>query len=297
MEQLELFHIPYGSEMTVQEAFELLWRSHLSYKPSGSTFMANRKALCRSIGHKAIHLVNEIDIIQHKESRLRAGFKLGTVYHDHTLVTLLFNKFYAWKRKGIVIDQIDFSKIKLPREHPTIGIGKKKPQPRKTIITPNEFSRLIEHSTDRLRDIIYFAIYTGIRKGDLVRLKIGNFNTTTNQIEIIQNKTGKPLSLPTNDRLKRIILAAIKSGHKHILDTVNFDGEWRVAKRKAKLGHIEFRDLRRSASSEAYRYCKDPRKVRDLLGHASDRTTMETYVITESQNLKPVVRHLEKVFR
>lgn len=296
-DQLELFPPVYNSLLTISEAFEILWKAHLSYKASGRTYMANRKAWCKSIGHRHLHTINEIDIIKHKEERLNAGKGLGTVFHDHGLITLLFSKFYAWKRKGIAVEGIDMRMIELPREHPTIGIVRKKSPPRTTVITPNEFSRLIEHATDRLRDIIYFAIDTGIRQGDLLKLKVGNYNLTTNQIEFVQRKTGKWLSIPVTSRVQKIITDAAKSGMTYILDAVNFDGDWRKAKKRAGLRHIQFRDIRRTGASEAYRVCKDPRKVRDLLGHASERTTMDVYVVTKKEDLRPVVKHLEKVFR
>jgi integrase len=295
-EQKELFQLPRNpSTLTVGEGLDLLWRFHLSGKASGLTFLSNRKAICRALGHKRIDQVNEVDIARYKEARgLTVG--TGTVGHDHTVITLLFNKLYAWKRKRLTIEGIDFSNLSLPGDHPTFGIGKKKAPPRNVVITPDEFSRLLEHSTDRLIEVLYFAIYTGIRRGDLMKLTLGNYNMETNQIEFVQNKTGKWACIPANKRVKEIITRAAKEQRKTILDFTNFDFEWRLAKHNAKLKHKQFRDLRRSLATTSYKLCKDPRKVRDLLGHASERTTMEVYVVTEKQDLLPLVRNQEKVF-
>lgn len=282
--------------LTVSEGLDLLWRIHLHGKPSGLHFLSNRKALCKSFGHKYLDELNEVDVIRHKERRSLMGLSNGTVSHDHTVITLLYSKFYAWRKKGLKIDGIDFSLISLPAEHPTKGIGKKKSPPRTVLITPEEFSRLIEHATDRLKDVLYFAIDSGIRRGDLMNLKLSNYNPETGKIEFTQSKTGKWASIPASERIKKIIKKAEINQRTLLLDFTNFDFEWRLAKYNAKLRHKQFRDLRRSNASEAYAQCHDLRKVRDLLGHSSERTTEEVYVISQRQDLKPLVSHVERTF-
>lgn len=282
--------------LTVSDGLELLWRIHLNGKPSGLHFLSNRKALCKSFGHKFLDQLNEVDVIRHKQARLVSGVSIGTVGHDHTVITLLYNKLYTWKKKGLKIDGIDFSLISLPAYHPTLGIGKRKAPPRTVLITPEEFSRLIEHSTERLKDVLYFAIDTGIRRGDLMNLTLSNYNPQTGKIEFTQSKTKKWASIPASDRIKKIIQKAEINRKTMLLDFTNFDFEWRLAKYNAKLRHKQFRDLRRSNASEAYAQCHDLRKVRDLLGHSSERTTEEVYVISQKQDLKPLVDHIENTF-
>ncbi len=287
--------------VTVAEGFSLLWQYHLATKPCQRQYRSNCKALIKSFGNKLMANVTEVDVIQHKEARLRGinGFRAvgpGTVFHDHTLTTLLFNKMAEWRRRRMVFDGIDFSDLKLPSENPTKHIQKKKAPPRTTIVNRNEFSRLLEHSTDRVREIIYFGMHNAIRPGDLARLEVKAWNENRGRLEFTQHKTGKFQSLPISRQQREVIREAAKVGRQHILDFTNFKKEWEAARRKAKLWHIQFRDLRRTAINEVTRYSGNPMHAQRIAGHASFRTTVEHYVVMETIDLGTDIKHLSKKF-
>ena len=245
--------------------------------------------------------ITEVDVEQHKAARLHGMgghrcVKLGTVFHDHTLIHLLFEKFLEWKRRQMVINGINFRNVKLPETNPTTYVRKTKPPPRTKTFSKNEFSHLMEHATDRLQDIIFFAIHNAIRPGDLQHLKVKDWNCNKNQLEFTQAKTGKFQSLPITRQMHKIIRRRAKEGKEFILDFTNFRFEWYNARKRAKLLDRQFRDLRRTTIDEITKFSGDPLHGQRMAGHTSMRTTLEHYVIWQTVDLRKDVRHLSEKF-
>jgi hypothetical protein len=59
MEQLEIWPIE-STTLTVSQAFDLFWKIHFQNKPSGKTYLSNRKALCRSFGEKRLRDLSSV---------------------------------------------------------------------------------------------------------------------------------------------------------------------------------------------------------------------------------------------
>ena len=301
-QQLELFDLPKSPDrITVSDGLDILWRLHLGNKPSGRTYMSKRKALCRSMGHLFMDSVYDIDFENHRNARLNGlnGFSrvsIGTVFHDHSLLSLLFNQFRKWHRRGMKYAGVDFSKVKLPEENPTAGIRKVKAPPRKRIVTPDEFANLIEHSDEDMKEYLYIAIDTIIREGDLARLKPSNFNRFTDMISIVQGKTDKEQIMPATDRVRNIFLKAQREKRVFVLNSVNFRKRWETIRARSKLGDIQFRDLRKSGLNIAYRFCKDPKACQSLAGHSNMRTTLDHYILENKNDLKPLVNYIANVY-
>jgi integrase len=215
--QIELFHWPTSNQITLSEALEILWDLRLKTKPSGRSFNGNRIALCKTMGHKYLDQIYDIDFENHREIRLnglRGVRKVGdwAVFHDHTLLSLVYNSFRRWKRRNLVYKGVKFGEIKLPVDNPTIGVKKVKGSKRRRIVTPNEFSLLIEHADHDLADLLLVLLDTGMRLNDALKLEPSNFTPSTNTLFWIQNKTRREVTLPLDHRCRRIFLKAIKRG-------------------------------------------------------------------------------------
>jgi len=295
-EQLELFHFKGPLErITVQEGFELLWKYHLRSKPSARTYQSNRKAWVRSIGHRYMDTVTFIDVERHKGDRLKT-LGLGSVFHDHGLIHLLFSKAAEWRRRKIGIDGLDFSYLKLPAENPTTGVRKKKPPPRRVTITPEQFSRLVEHSTERLKESIYFALDNAMRPSDLDRLGPKDWNPSTGRLEFIQSKTGKLQTITPSNRQFKVIQRVLKRSEMAFLDPKNRRKEFETARAKAGLPWLQFRDLRKTSIDETIQFTGSIIKGQGMAGHTSPRTTEDHYNVSKGSGMEKEVRHLEKKF-
>jgi hypothetical protein len=301
--QLELFALSdTPTHLTVGEAFDLLWEGHLKHKPAGASYLANRKALCRSFGSTYVHSLQDIDLIEHKTNRLKGlnGFRtvgLGSVFHDHGLLRLLYSKLAEWKRRRAKINGIDLSFIVLPTEYPTVGVKKVKPPKRKVIATPGQFLALCQNATPRLKRTLEGLIDLDIRQNDLRSLRTSHYNPYTDQVEWIQSKTGKENCIPVSNRVRKHFIEAREAGREFVYDTTNSRKEFEEAKRTAKLFHITLRDIRKTAYNETLRHTGSHHLAGMVAGHASTRTGIDYYEIEFREGLRPVVAHIEKTYR
>lgn len=264
--------------------------------------MANRKALCRSFGGKYLDEVTPFDFRNHRKNRLnglgghrRVG--LGSVFHDHGLIRLLYSKIAEWKREGMRPDGIDLSRLRLPPHLPTVGSKKARPPKRRVVITTDEFQRLCQNATDRLRRTIEGLLDLDIRESDLKALRPSNYNPYTDQIEWVQKKTGRSNSIPVSERVRKHFIEARETGTEFVYDLTNSRKEFEEARRLAGVGHITKRDLRKTAYNAALRFSKDYRIAGMMAGHSSIRTGMDHYEIEFREDLKPIIRHLELTYR
>lgn len=289
--QLELFPLALNeSKITISEALSLLWKYHLDGKPCSRALASKKKIMINFFKDKYIETFNEFDILRYKNMRLKT-VKIGTYWHDHTLITLLFNKLAEWKRRGIKTDDIDFSKIQLPSENPTKYMHKTKAPPRQRILTPVEFSKVMEHCGEDLRKALIIAIDTGIRKGDIFGLQKTNYNQATDQIEFIQSKTGYLNKIPVTDRVRRIFE---NSRDGSIINGVNFRYNFETCRKNSKV-NFQFRDLRRTCITAAYKISHDIKACQFLAGHRDPRTT-DLYIVATKEWMRPTVNQIEKIY-
>ncbi len=129
------------------------------------------------------------------------------------------------------------------------------------------------------------------------RLRPSNYSPYTDQVEWVQSKTEKENSIPVTERVRQHFIEAKALGREFVYDTTNIKKEFKEARHQAKLWHLTKRDLRKTAYNEALRHTKDYRIAAMLAGHSSTRTGMDHYEIEFREDLKPVVAHLEKVYR
>lgn len=293
-----------GSRLTVAEALDILWRGHLSTKPSSRTFHSNRVALVKSFGHLPICAINEIHITQHMEARLKGlnGFaRVGaqSVRHDLQIFTLLLSTFKRWKRKGIAFDGIDFSTVELPEESPLADIKRPKAQRREILVRPLEFSKLIERSSERMAACAFFAIDTGMNECDLRTLKVKDCDLNENVLRFVRQKTRNKISklqvLPLSPRCRALVVKAEQEGRELVLDWTNHINEWRRL-RFALAIRYQWRDLRKTFGNEIHRRTKSVTRMQKALCHASPRTTIDHYLVDDGGDLKNPVRHVSDTF-
>ena len=163
--------------------------------------------------------------------------------------------------------------------------------------------------------LVSISAFLGIRAGDLINLKFSNIDWENNSINIIQNKTGTPITLPLIDEVKYPLLDYLKNA-RHESD----DKEYILITGYAPYTRIH-------CTSSIYRYIsrciknagitQDNRKrgphalrhslatnlmqenvplsaISNILGHSSTRTT-EIYISVDETNLKELSLEVEDV--
>jgi len=167
------------------------------------------------------------------------------------------------------------------------------------ILTPAECQRLLEAADPILRPMIVTALYTGLRKGDILRLTAEDFQARPGWIRGYGGKAGRPVWLPVLKPLQASLdslgvisgpLWRTEAGERrHAFPETN----WKAARERAKLPWVRFHDLRHATGSMLADAGVPQRHIQEFLGHSSGKIT-ERYTRPSESGLEAAGRKLAK---
>lgn len=182
------------------------------------------------------------DISEYKLARRADGVSPRTINYELTLMN------HAFK---IAIREWEWLK-----ENPVRNVTREKVRNRiERWLTLQEESKLLAAAPEWLQDIIVFAINTGFREGEILRLKWHQIDFDRRTITIAEQKNGEIDTLPLNETTLKVLRrkAAGRSGkteyvfpssHSTQLDFRNLIRAFEGAVKKAELPKTRFHDLR-----------------------------------------------------
>lgn len=198
------------------------------------------------------------------------------------------------------------------KQNPCKGIRRfKLPEQQPMFYSREEFSRLLEAlDSEDLRDIIMFAINTGMRQGEIISLQWHQINfeqeiiTLDNRTHI--TKTKKIRTLPFNNQVKTILLNRYKNripGQEFVftlngqsIDQERFSKDFKKYVYKARVNpRLNFHSLRHTFASWLVQKGVSIYVVSKLLGHSNISTT-EIYSHLRRDDLKNATEILDKEF-
>ncbi|MFQ5911101.1 MAG: tyrosine-type recombinase/integrase [Thermoplasmata archaeon] len=161
-------------------------------------------------------------------------------------------------------------------------------------LTPDEETRLLEVLPNRLHPLIIVAIYTGMRHGELLRLRWEDVDFYSGTITVCRAKSGEGRRLPMNTvirdtllnlRQERIQEGRAKRDGRELLSPYvfcapeggylkNFYRDWYPALHRAGLRDLRFHDLRHTFASRLVMAGVDLYSVQILLGHKTPAMTL-----------------------
>ncbi|MBQ7660204.1 MAG: site-specific integrase [Alphaproteobacteria bacterium] len=160
--------------------------------------------------------------------------------------------------------------------------------------------KIIDNAAPHLKPIIYTALYTGMRLGNILNLKWENIDFSSNTINIkVKDRTkdgGKNLSIPMIAQLSDIL-----NNQPRINEYVfNYNGKkigdikhaWHKALERAKLPYVNFHTLRHTAATWILKKTNNLRITQQILGHSDIKTTAKYAHVIDSEKR----RALEDVF-
>lgn len=156
---------------------------------------------------------------------------------------------------------------------------------RHVYLTAADIQILASH-TDRARDAILLAAYTGLRKSEILRLKPENIRDGWILLDA-NTKSGRARGIPIPQKVSAIC--------KHLPLGITKDilrNEFETARVKAGMPHVRFHDLRHSYASLLASQGVSLRIVGELLGHSSPTVT-QRYAHLYPKALKDAVRKLK----
>ncbi len=145
-------------------------------------------------------------------------------------------------------------------------------------LSEDEEQRLLYASPPYLRELILFAINTGLRTSDIFNLQWTEVDIKQQRLKKFVKKSDKPLSLPLNDTAFAVIVA--REGSKHGPNPMTGDkfkdvkGALAAAVKRAALAKVTWHMFRHTFASRLTRDGVDIVTVKELLGHGSINCTL-----------------------
>jgi len=189
-------------------------------------------------------------------------------------------------------------------------------------LTPEQVATLAETIDGRYRALIFTAAYTGMRAGELAALKVSRVNLLKRRLDVVESLSevrGALVTGPTKTRVRRsVTLPAFLADMlgEHIGGYPSDDGYvftmreggplrqgnfykrvFRPAVARAGLSEgLRFHDLRHSCAAILIDQGSNPKQVQARLGHASIRTTLDSYGHLFDSHDSELLRELDVIF-
>lgn len=232
-----------------------------------------------------MHQIDTSEISDYIQRR-KATVSNGTINRELVILSSLFTKCHLWKYKTPDVKPCQF---KL----------KEKAENIKYLQNWDIASTIIERAAPHLKPIIYTALYTGLRRSNILKLKWQELDFVNNLINVkVKDRTkdgGKNLTIPMIEKLKDILLKQPRineyvfnyngkpiSDIKHSWHSIFYDSKG-VLKDPA-LPYTNFHTLRHTAATWILKKTNNLKITQEILGHANITTTMKyAHVMSEEK--------------
>ncbi len=171
--------------------------------------------------------------------------------------------------------------------------------PRTRFLSRDEYRRLLKHCNRFLRPIVEIAVETGMRRGEILSLKLDQVDLERREIRLSITKTKRPRVIPLSDRAVSIF-AVIASERTTGLVFINpttakpytsVKKAFASACQKAGISNFRFHDLRHTFASWSVQGGADLYRLSRILGHSNLQMTTR-YAHLSTQALHDLVRDL-----
>lgn len=129
---------------------------------------------------------------EYKSKRLSAGLKNSSVNRELSCLRKIFNVAIDWGKAS----ENPVRKVKFLSESSCI---------RERVLDEDEEDRLIKEATSFLKPILLVALQTGMRKSEVLNMMWQNIDFTTEEIRIVQSKSGKGRIIPMTSTLMSLL--------------------------------------------------------------------------------------------
>lgn len=286
--------------ITIDDAFGRYFYEKGQYNSRPQQTLTRLENIKKTINVQYLHEINETvitDFIHQKRNILSNS----TINRYLALISVILNTAsYEWHVKTATI-RIGKLKLKEPAENI------------KYLKDWQTAQRIIDRAAPHLKPIIYTALYTGMRLGNILTLKWENIDFTSGMITIkVKDRTkegGKNLTIPMIAKLAEILQAqphineyvfnfhkkpikSIMSAWRSIFYKRNEKGVFTKQLKDPTLPYVNFHTLRHTAATWILKKTNNLRITKEILGHSDIKTTMKyAHVLDEEKR-----RALDAVF-
>ena len=172
-------------------------------------------------------------------------------------------------------------------------------------LTIEEESRLLAACAPGLRDIVQFALGTGMRMGEILSLSWRGVDLTRRTVMLFHSKNGERRTIPLNQTVLNIIKERGKvrslrtdlvfpSQANTPLESGHLRRAFRLALKKARIEDFHFHDLRHTFATRLVQAGIELYKVQRLLGHKSPIMT-QRYAHHYPESVRDGVEILDRI--
>jgi integrase len=170
-------------------------------------------------------------------------------------------------------------------------------------LLPDEEKKLLEASPEWLKEIIIFALNTGMRLGEILSLRWNSVDMKRKTVVVLRSKNNEKRTIPLNEKalgvlkkrlehsqLAKVDLVFYSNSYKEY-DYSNLEKAFRKAVKKAEIKDFRFHDLRHCFATKLIQSGVDLYKVQLLLGHKTPLMT-QRYAHHYPESLREAVEIL-----
>lgn len=252
--------------------------------------LTSSKHLLRYFNGKTIQQITNWHVEKYKSSRLKEPMKNGktpakaSINRELSMLKHLFKKSIEWN----MISTDPIAQVKLYPEKPK----------QLRVIKEEEFSKLYSSASEFLKPILMIAIYTGLRRSEILNLKVSDINLRDRHILIRESKNGEIRYVPINSLLMNTLKSVINNTNCEYLFAGPDGNPVKTVKkafwgalRRSGIEHLRFHDLRHSFGSYLSMSGVDIATIQKLMGHKEISTT-ERYLHPSPEHRKDAVERL-----
>jgi len=180
----------------------------------------------------------------------------------HELIVIRHCLKIARSEWGLHLKETPFEQIFLP----------KPPKSRKRRLSNDEYQKLYQAAktmkVDYIWPIVSLALETGMRRGEILKLKWSNINFDDRVAYLEDTKNGEDRYVPLSIKVIKL-LSSIKQSN-NLVFPVSSNAvrlSWERLKRKANVRNLRFHDLRHEALSRFTEKGLNPIEVSEISGH------------------------------
>ncbi len=262
--------------------FEHLSDSYLKYaetnKSSWKRDWYSLRSLKSALGGKQLHQITPLSIEGYKNARSQA-VSPATVNRELACLKHMFTKAIQWQ----MTSSNPVKMVKMLKEN----------NERLRYLQTNEVHKLMEQLPDRLRPIVNFALYTGMRKGEILNLKWEDLDFGQKIIFVKNTKNGEMREIP----MAEAVFNELKSWpHRTTYVFCDSDGTritsikgaYSSAVKRAGISDFTFHDLRHTFASHLAMSGVDLLTIKELLGHKSINMTLRYAHLSPNHKRKAI---------
>ena len=250
---------------------------------------------------KLIGSIHPFQVEQYKKARRDGGASPATVNRDVACLRNMMNKAVDWG----YLQVNPIAKVKLLTEDNEVM----------WVLSPEEEVRLLEEcakvrqrkGAKYLRDLVEFALYSGMREGEIFGLRRVNVHIEENYLMATDTKTHQDRPVPINETMREILQRRMGNpGSDFVFCNHNGDRlshlsrgfktarkeagliRWEVKDGKTVEVRFRFHDLRHTFGSRLGMNSVDLKSIMEIMGHKTAKVAMRYQHPSPSHKLEAV---------